>query len=97
LQNYLGVFGAIGLTQLEWVVPNSPELLESWVIISGPGVRSGDPNAVAYGGVFTHEFGHAVNLAHSTVNGSLIRDLNPSQPRDCGSPFAGVPPHNKHI
>ena len=92
LQNVLGIFGALGVANLEWARANSPELLEAWVVISGTSVRAGDPNAVAYGGVFTHELGHTANLGHSTVNGSLIANANPAQPHNCAAPYSGTVP-----
>jgi hypothetical protein len=53
-----------------------------------PGQRSlppADVNGTRYAGVFTHEFGHAINLSHSQTNGQLAylsqtgyeRDLYP--------------------
>lgn len=40
-------------------------------LINGRGVHFTDPNGVAFAGVFTHEFGHAINLAHTQVNGAI--------------------------
>ena len=91
LQNVLGLFGVLGVTQLEWVETGTPELLEAYVIVNGTGVRSTDPNGVAFGGVFTHEFGHVVNLAHTQSNGAINGFQDPTGPRGCATPWAGGP------
>ncbi len=87
----LGVFGVLGVTQIEWVDADSPEILESTVILNGSAVRSNDPNAVGFSGVFTHEFGHAVNLAHSQANGAAYGFADPTRPRGCAAPWATGP------
>lgn len=89
--NVLGLFGVLGVTGLEWVAFDRPEILEAWVILNGSTVRSGDPNGVAFAGVLTHEFGHAVNLAHTQANGAVYAFLDPTGPRDCALPWSGGP------
>src|SRR5688572_8789345 len=42
LQNVLGIFGALGVTSIEWVESDGPGLIEATVILSGPSVRTTD-------------------------------------------------------
>jgi uncharacterized membrane protein len=72
LRNVLGVFGALGVTGYDAVAEGDNELLESWVVLSGPSIPSVDPNGVRFQGVVTHELGHAWNLAHSQGNGAAL-------------------------
>ena len=91
MRDVLGAAGVLGVGQIEWVEASTPEILEAWVVLNGSAARSSDPNGVAFGGVFTHEFGHIVNLAHSQVNGAIIRHGDPTRPRDCAAPWTTAP------
>ncbi|MGH9870418.1 MAG: hypothetical protein ACREAA_19970 [Candidatus Polarisedimenticolia bacterium] len=91
LQNVLGIFGALGVTSIEWVEDDGPEILEAWVILNGNSVRTTDINGLGFAGVFTHEFGHAVNLGHSQANGAAFGFSDPSRPRDCAAPWTVGP------
>jgi hypothetical protein len=91
LQQVFGVFGVLGIAQLEIVDADGPEIHEAYVILNGSQVRSTDTNAVAFSGVFTHEFGHAVNLAHTQANGAAFGFADPSRPRGCAAPWTTGP------
>ncbi len=94
LSSFFGVSptSVLGISNVEWVAADSPEILESWSLMSGPGVRSADPNAVGFSGVFTHEFGHALNLAHTQANGAVVQfSAEQPQARDCAAPWTGRP------
>ncbi|MEL4178743.1 hypothetical protein [Roseateles sp. PN1] len=47
-----------------------------------------DVNGTRYAGIFTHEFGHAINLSHSQTNGQLAYFSEPGFGRDL---YPGVP------
>jgi hypothetical protein len=91
MRDVLGAAGVLGIAVPEWVMADSPEIVEAWVVLNGSTARSSDPNGVAFGGVFTHEFGHVVNLAHSQVNGAILRHGDPTRPRDCAAPWSTAP------
>lgn len=88
LQQVFGVFGVLGIAQIEWVGVDNPEIHEVYVILNGSQVRSTDPNAVGFSGVFTHEFGHAVNLGHAQANGAAYGFADPTRPRGCAAPWS---------
>ena len=87
----LGLSGVLGIAQIEWVASESNEILESFVILNGSQVRAADPAAVAFSGVFTHEFGHVANLAHTQANGGAFGFADPTRPRGCPAPWATAP------
>lgn len=95
LTDYFGVppTSVLGISDIESVALDSPEVLEAFVILSGPGVRSDDPNGDGFSGVVTHEMGHALNLAHTQANGGTLPStfLDPPQPPGCGAPWTGAP------
>ncbi|MBT9501451.1 MAG: hypothetical protein IV092_09410 [Burkholderiaceae bacterium] len=63
-------------------------LMNGWMVSSEtppPGQRAlppADVNGARYAGIFTHEFGHALNLSHSQVNGPLAFNSLPDYGRD---------------
>lgn len=88
LTNFFGVdpTGVLGITNIEYVATNGPEIHEAWMVLSGPGIHANDPNGVGFQGVVTHEMGHALNLAHSQSNGAA-QNLNvQDQPQASGCP-----------
>ena len=95
LANYFGVppTAVLGITDIEWVANGSPEVLEAWMVLSGPGVRAEDPSGIGFAGVVTHEMGHALNLAHTQANGAALPSnlSDPPQPPGCGAPWTGGP------
>jgi uncharacterized membrane protein len=83
--------GVLGVTNLDFVGVDTSEILEAWVVLSGPGIHAADPDGIGFQGVVTHEVGHALNLGHSQANGAV---WNPNvydspQPQDCGAPWTG--------
>jgi hypothetical protein len=65
----------LGITNIDYVEADTPEILEAWMVLSGPGIHPTDPNGIGFQGVVTHEMGHALNLGHSQANGAV---WNPS-------------------
>lgn len=74
IQNFFGAsqFSTLGIASPEFGFGSTPQLTESWVVINGRSVNAADAQGNIYNGVITHEFGHAINLAHSQTNGSLL-------------------------
>lgn len=95
MRDFFGVGNSVlGIAQPEIGVDGTNVITESWVVINGRTVASNDPNGLAYAGVFTHEFGHSVNLAHAQVNGAALI-TSPADPKGpAGSatlPYPGSP------
>jgi uncharacterized membrane protein len=96
LTNYFGLppTAVLGITNVDFVEANSPEILEAWMVLSGPGIHANDPQGVGFQGVVTHEMGHALNLAHSQANGLAYlyatRGATP-QPDGCAAPWMDGP------
>lgn len=93
--NYLGFAGVLGLSFHEWYANTGNEILEETTFINGTGVASTDSAAIGrFKGVFTHEFGHAVNLRHSQANGAVLNvaQQEPPFPFGCtNQPYPGGP------
>lgn len=73
-----GFFGAppgvLGVASPEFTEDNSPEIIEGWVVINGTYIDPSDTSPIPganYAGVYTHEFGHSINLAHTQTNGAI--------------------------
>ena len=95
LRDVLGVPpGVLGVASPEWAEDNSPAIYESWVVINGDVIP--DPASISwmdvvaeYTGVITHEFGHAINLAHSQTNGAVLMAGDQPVPGRCdGAPLS---------
>ncbi len=97
LQDFMGVGpGVLGIATPEYLAgEDSTQIVEGWVILRGeedyaawgyPDYVKGEPVS----GVMTHEFGHAINLAHSQTNGYYARNKgNPDWNQPDGPEQAG--------
>lgn len=91
----LGYAGVLGFTLTEYLDDDSPAMLEAIIVLNGAWVSDAPTADIAmssYGGVVTHEFGHAINLAHSQTNGQIYFFYEPYVgPEGCVDPYASVP------
>ena len=61
-------YGVLGIASPEWLSDENPtEIVEGWQIIGGSFLSATSTAQIS--GVVTHEFGHAINLAHTQTNG----------------------------
>jgi len=94
-------YGVLGIASPEYLAADgSTQIVEGWVVLGGAWLN--DPSGEAISGVVTHEFGHAINLAHSQTNGYYARNQGypewgipdgPDQagPDQCGRVVASYP------
>ena len=78
-------------------------VMNGWIVSTEPadpdnGVPPPDVDGKRMAGVFTHEFGHAINLSHSQVNGQLAYFSSPGWGQDLypGVPGCVNPVHSWH-
>jgi len=73
LEEYFGVprDAVLGIAFPEWADENGV-ITEATALLNGHLVNANDPNGENFAGVFTHEFGHAINLSHAQVNGPMV-------------------------
>jgi len=89
-------YGVLGLTVIEYVSDTNSDILEAVVILNGAYVpeppTSPEEASAMFAGISTHEFGHAINLAHSQTNGAQVLFYDVSTgPAGCSTPFDGYP------
>lgn len=91
LADFFGVPpGVLGVASPEYA--SGCTIIEAWAVFNLAAVHPSDaksPGLSEFGGVFTHEFGHAINLGHSKVNGDILFFAGSSAPAGC--PSLGTP------
>jgi hypothetical protein len=75
----------LGISQPEWADEETGTITESWVIVNSQLRWVGDDQLQNFRAVFTHEFGHAINLAHSQTNGAIQQYADSKGPLSCGT------------
>jgi hypothetical protein len=78
----------LGVAFPEWYDEINGEITEATAVINGWNVYATDADGSRVAGVFTHEFGHAINLSHSEVNGDIFSNpqYRHAGPRRCETP-----------
>lgn len=99
MRDFMGApSGVLGIASPEWADESTGTITESYLIVN-PQLRwVGDQNLEHFRGVFTHEFGHAINLAHSQVNGEIFRANDGRGPGSCTTlPYNGSTVGRQHL
>ena len=91
LSDYFGVSSSVlGIAFPEWADESTGEITEAVAVINGLAIWEFDTNGDEIAGVFTHEFGHAINLSHAQTNGPVFYAPSYAKreagPKNCG-PF----------
>ncbi len=72
IRDYFGASPSVlGIAFPEWADEATGEITEATAVMNGYTVYYQDNDAISTAGVFTHEFGHAVNMSHSQANGDI--------------------------
>ena len=93
LEDFFGVprTAVLGIAFPEFSDGNG-EIIEATAVINGWFVSEDDTQGNWVAGVFTHEFGHAINLSHSQVNGNMVYRSFTFAPYYPGVPGCGLEP-----
>ncbi|MFI2811379.1 matrixin family metalloprotease [Microbulbifer sp. JSM ZJ756] len=93
LEDFFGVpkEAVLGIAFPEWTDGNGT-IIEATAVMNGWNVWDTDVDGNNVAGVFTHEFGHAINLSHSQVNGQLAYQSYTYSPNYPGVPGCDVDP-----
>lgn len=83
--------GVLGFSSPEWAIAGTPDIYESYAVLNGSTVDPGDTQALWWQGVFTHEMGHGINLAHVQLNGAVAFFGDDGGPEGCALPYGGGP------
>src|SRR5215204_2186113 len=89
-------FGAppnvLGIASPEIADEATGTITEGWMIINSQQRWVGDDQLLNFAGIFTHEMGHAINLAHSQTNGAIFFSNDAKGPKSCGTtlPYATI-------
>ncbi|WP_146209605.1 hypothetical protein [Vitiosangium sp. GDMCC 1.1324] len=78
--------GVLGIASPEW--SDGATITESWVVVNGAAVDPSDTQGAGFAAVFTHEFGHSINLAHSQTNGAIAFYGDAAGPERCELPYS---------
>ncbi|WP_026375805.1 carboxypeptidase-like regulatory domain-containing protein [Aestuariibacter salexigens] len=92
LEQYFGVprNQVLGIAFPEWADEETGEITEATALMNGWFVDSKDTDGANASGVFTHEFGHAINMSHSQANGHLVYMAKPWSPQYDGVPGCAI-------
>lgn len=79
LENYFGIprDQVLGIAFPEWADEETGEITEATALMNGWYIDINDTEGKMVQGVFTHEFGHAMNMSHSQANGHFTYIATP--------------------
>ena len=85
----------LGFAIPEFVDDKAPYIREVTIVLNGGAIPDWMPvedAMTSFAGVFTHEFGHAIGLAHAQTNGQLVYGYEfAAGPEGCPTPYSGTP------
>jgi hypothetical protein len=90
MQNFFGVGpNVLGISSPQYSITGTTTITESWTVLNGTAIDPADTNGQYFQGVATHEFGHALGMAHTQTNGAAFFYYDNVGPNSCTSlPYA---------
>jgi hypothetical protein len=86
MRDFMGAPSSVlGIASPEWADETTGTITESWVIVNSQLRWVGDDQLQNFRAIFTHEFGHAINLAHSQTNGAILQRNDFRGPATCAA------------
>jgi hypothetical protein len=88
MQNFLGApDGVLGISEPQYA--NGTTITMSWTVLNGSSIDPQDTKVQNFQGVATHEFGHALGMAHTQTNGAAYFYYDNVGPTTCSNlPYA---------
>jgi hypothetical protein len=95
MENFFGVGpDVLGISSPQYGDDSTSTITESWTVLNGASIDPEDKEPYQYQGVATHEFGHALGMAHTETNGSAYFYQDNVGPASCSNltDGAAMPP-----
>jgi hypothetical protein len=84
MQNFFGAPpNVLGISSPQY--SDGTTITMSWTVLNGSAIDFQDPNAQNFQGVATHEFGHALGMAHTQTNGAAFFYYDNVGPGTCAN------------
>jgi len=86
MSDFFGVGPSVlGISTPQYGIEGTTIITESWAVLNGSAIDPADSKAAQFQGVATHEFGHALGLAHTQTNGSAYFYGDSVGPASCSA------------
>jgi len=84
MQNFFGVGpNVLGISSPQYAITGTTIITESWAVLNGSSMDPADTLGQNFQGVATHEFGHALGMAHTQTNGAAFFYTDNVGPSSC--------------
>ena len=86
MQNFFGAPPSVlGISSPQYSKEGTTTITMSWTVLNGSSIDPQDQDAQQFQGVGTHEFGHALGMAHTQTNGAAYFFFDNLGPSSCST------------